>query len=129
MKDYVRSGARFRLELPVHLSWKSRTGKLRRSVGTTGNISGSGVFISLRPRIPLRTSISFKISFPPEAAKGSCELVGKGRVVRRAGRGEMPGVALIIDDYQLRPVHSWKVSRGQQKSANSGRQVNFLRKA
>jgi hypothetical protein len=95
--------------------------KLRTSEGRTGNISGSGVFIVLRPRIPLETSISFKVFFPPEVAKGGLELVGEGRVVRRGGPGEMTGVAVIIDDYQLRPLHSGSVSRREQKATKRGR--------
>ena len=65
------------------------------------NISGNGVFLSLS--VPLRpeTPINFTLYLPPEITGTPIELVGQGRVVRGGGTGDLDGIAVIIDEYQL----------------------------
>jgi hypothetical protein len=100
--NYIRSSARVPLRLPVQVRWKGRAGVLRGEKGNTANISGNGAFFVLPGRIRPETSLRFRVEFTPGAAGVRFELVGRGRVVRRSGPGEAPGVAIIIDDYHFR---------------------------
>jgi hypothetical protein len=104
MRKYIRSSARVPLQLPIEVHWKSPAGRRRRAQGTTANISGTGVFLSLPARIQLDTSINFIVFFRGKARRIAFRLMGNGRVIRCSGSAEPPGIAIIIDDYCLRPV-------------------------
>jgi len=98
-----RLGERVPLELPVHLEWQTARG-LQRLDGTTRNISGNGIFVTIRRRIRNRAPISFRLDLPPEVTGAPVQLLGHGRVVRNTGSVEAPGIAAIIDEYEIRPV-------------------------
>jgi hypothetical protein len=96
-----RSSQRLPLELPMRVRWRSGEGQVEEAQGTTGNISANGVFFTLPARLSPETRITFRVLLPSDIAKTPIELVGQGRVVRQSRRGEVQGVAAIIDDYQL----------------------------
>jgi hypothetical protein len=70
----------------------------------TGNISGNGVFLSIRPRLGRHTPITFRLELPVEVTKAPVILLGEGRIVRHSGPREVPGVAAVIDSYELQPA-------------------------
>jgi hypothetical protein len=92
------------MKLPVEIQWKSPAGSLRRASGKTANISGSGLFLEIPLRLRRATSITIKVVLPPEVTRVPLELLCKGRVVRWNQQGQVQGVGVTIDDYELRPV-------------------------
>ncbi len=92
------------LELPVHVRWQSRAGNCRQMRGTTGNISGNGLFMTVPIQLRCKTPITFTVFLPAEITRVSLELLCQGRVVRRNPPGEVPGIGAIIDDYQIRTI-------------------------
>lgn len=103
--DHLREGLRFPVHLPVQVSWKSRTGRLRTIWGRTGDVSGNGLFVNLSVRPRRKTPIAIRVTLPPETAQVPVELLCWGRVVRWNLPGQLLGVAAVIDHYQLRPAH------------------------
>ena len=101
MAREFRSSSRVPLELPVHVRWKTRTGKYRHAEGMTGNMSGNGLFLVIRPRLGRNTPIAFRLDLPTEITKVPVTLLGEGHIVRHSGPQEMPGVAAVIDSYEL----------------------------
>jgi hypothetical protein len=97
-----RTSKRIPVELPVEIRWKSRAGSLRHSMGKTGNISGSGLFIEVATRPHRATSVMIKVTLPPEVTQVPLELLCQGRVVRWNQHGQ--GLGAVIDEYELRPV-------------------------
>jgi hypothetical protein len=100
-----RAGSRIPVELPAEVRWKSRSGNLRQVEGKTGNISGTGLFLTVPVRPHLQTPITIRVSLPAEVTGVPVQLLCYGRVVRWSQADELPGVAAIIDDYELRPAH------------------------
>jgi len=92
------------MELPVEIQWKSPAGSLKQATGKTGNISGSGLFMEVPIRLRRATSITLKVMLPPEVTHVPLELLFKGRVVRWNRHGQVQGVGVVIDEYELRPV-------------------------
>jgi len=102
MARELRSSLRVPLELPVLVRWRTRTGKYRETKGTTGNISGNGLFLAIRPRLGRDTPIAFRLNLPTEITKVPVTLSGEGHIVRHSGPLEMTGVAAVIDSYELK---------------------------
>ncbi|MGO9274567.1 MAG: PilZ domain-containing protein [Terriglobia bacterium] len=99
-----RLSARVPLELPVHVWWTTTTGKSQEVEGKTGNISANGMFVTIRRRLRQNAPISFRVDLPPEITRAPVQLLGHGRIVRRSGAGEAPGIAAVIDEYDIRPA-------------------------
>ena len=99
-----RISKRISMELPVEISWKSRSGGEKQAIGKTDNISGSGLFIEIPVRLQRATSVTIKVVLPRGGAQGSLELLCEGRVVRWNQRGKVQGLGAVIDSYELRPV-------------------------
>jgi hypothetical protein len=99
-----RTGQRFPMKLPVEIQWKSPAGSLRKASGKTANISGGGLFVEIPIRLRRVTSITIKVVLPPEVTHVPLELLCKGRVVRWDQQGQVQGVGVTIDEYELRPV-------------------------
>lgn len=99
-----RAGSRIPVELPAEVRWKSRSGSFRQVEGKTGNISGAGLFMTVPVRPHVQTPITIRVSLPAEVTGVPVELVCYARVVRWSQPDELPGVAAIIDDYELRPA-------------------------
>ena len=100
-----RAGLRIPIELPAQIRWRSRKGTSRQIQGTTGNISGNGIFMAVPVRPSLETPITVKVTLPANVVKIPVELLCKGRVIRWNLPGELPGMGATIDDYELRPAH------------------------
>lgn len=96
----IRSGVRIPLQLPVHVRWKN-AGGYRQVQGTTGSISGNGLFLTVPQRPPRRAPITFKIALPVEVTGVPLELLCQGRVVHCSAQGERLGVGAVIDDYKI----------------------------
>ena len=103
-----RTSKRIPMELPVEISWKSRSGGEKQATGKTDNISGSGLFIEIPVRLQRATSVTIKVVLPREGAQGPIELLCEGRVVRWNQRGKVQGLGAVIDSYELRPVSQTK---------------------
>jgi len=99
-----RTGYRIPVALPAEIRWKNRKGGNRQMRGTTGNISGTGLFMAVPVRPRLETPITVKVILPTHVAKIPVELLCKGRVIRWNLPGEVPGLGATIDDYELRPA-------------------------
>lgn len=102
--DHLREGLRFPVHLPVQVRWKTRSGRLCSVKGRTGDVSGNGLFLNLSVRPRRKTPIAIRVSLPPEATSVPIDLLCWGRVVRWSLPGEVPGIAAVIDHYQLRPA-------------------------
>lgn len=96
-----RSSTRFPVELAAAVRWKGPAGNREQAKGKTLNISGNGVLLSVPVRLRPETPINFTVYLPPEITGTPIELVGQGRVVRGGRVGELDGIAVIIDEYQL----------------------------
>ena len=99
-----RLSARVPLELPVHVWWRTITGKSQDVEGKTENISANGMFVTIRRRLRHNAQISFRVDLPSEITHAPVQLLGHGRIVRRSGPGEVPGIAAVIDEYEIRPA-------------------------
>ncbi|HUZ46660.1 MAG TPA: PilZ domain-containing protein [Terriglobia bacterium] len=93
---------RIPIELPVSLRWESPAGLRHRAKARTGNISGNGLFILTSVRLRRDTEVRFTVLLPSEITKVGAELDCQGRVVRQRSQNEASGIAVVIDDYQLR---------------------------
>jgi hypothetical protein len=106
-----RLSARVPLELPVQLRWKTTTGKSRQVDARTGNISANGMFVTVPHRLRHNAPIAFRVNLPSEITRTPVQLQGHGRIVRRSGPGQAPGVAAIIDEYEIRPAGNLSEAR------------------
>lgn len=97
-----RLSARVPLELPVHVRWRTSTGKSQQVEGRTENISANGMFVRIRRRLRHHAPISFCVDLPSEVTRTPVQLLGHGRIVRLNGPGEVPGIAAVIDEYEIR---------------------------
>jgi hypothetical protein len=103
--NFLRSGARIPLELPVEITWKNRAGRPKHAQGKTATMSGNGLYMELPIRLRALTPISITVSLPVEITRVPLQLLCQGRVVKQEGAGPSPGVGAIIDDYRFRRVH------------------------
>jgi hypothetical protein len=104
MMNHHRAGMRIPVELPVHVQWRSHRGSSLKAQGRTENISGNGLFITFPTKVRRNTPITFTVALPAEITQVPLELLCQGRVVRWNRPGELPGIGVIIDDYELRPA-------------------------
>ena len=103
--NFLRSGARIPVELPVEISWKNRAGRPQRAQGKTAIMSGNGVFLSIPVRLRALPPISITVSLPVEITRTPLQLFCQGRVVKQDKSGASAGLGAIIDDYRFRPAH------------------------
>jgi len=106
MNENQRSGIRIPVELPVEVHWKSRAGHTRRVEGTTGNISGNGLFTCIPVRPPCKTVVKMRVRLPAEVTTVPVELLCNGRVIRWSCPGEVRGMGATIDEYEFRPART-----------------------
>jgi hypothetical protein len=99
-----RASQRIPMGLPVEVRWKTRAGILKQAMGKTGNISGNGIFIEFPIHLPRATSLTIKVMLPREATQVPIELSCQGRVVRWNRDGQIEGLCVVIDEYELCPV-------------------------
>lgn len=100
--QYLRTGGRIPIELPVEIRWKSPNGRAKRAQGKTASISSNGVFMALPVKLRPQTPITISVNLPLQFTKIPLQLLCQARVVRQPARSS--GVRAVIDDYQLRPV-------------------------
>ena len=105
MTNFLRSGARIPVQLPVEISWKTRAGRSQRAQGTTTTMSGNGLFMTVPVRLRDSTPISIVVSLPVEITRTPLQLFCQGRVVKQDKSNTIPGIGAIIDDYRFRPTH------------------------
>jgi hypothetical protein len=99
-----RANQRIPMGLPVEIQWKTRAGSLKQAMAKTGDISGSGLFIEIPIRLPRATALMIKVVLPREVTQVPSELLCQGRVVRWKRDGQVEGLCVVIDEYELRPV-------------------------
>jgi hypothetical protein len=100
--NYLRSGVRIPVRLPVEVRWKNRAGRAYQAQGRTACISANGMFMSLPVRLRPETAVKISVSLPIEYTRIPLELLCEGRVVGQPAG--VVGVGAIIDDYRVRPV-------------------------
>ena len=116
-----RVSQRIPMGLPVEIRWKTRAGTLKQAMGKTGNISGNGLFIEIPIRLHRATSLMMNVVLPRGATQGPLELSCQGRVVRWKQDGQVQGLCVVIDDYELRSV-----SRAGSGGKRPGKQLNRI---
>jgi hypothetical protein len=84
-----RRWERYGLELPVHITWKDTSGSIEERVGTTKDISSSGVRLKCESCIDQGAEVDLKIELPIvlEGTTGS-RMSAKGTVVRNKSKDE-----------------------------------------
>lgn len=85
-----RAEERIAIELPI---------RLPDAVGTTRNISASGVFFEIDSQITVGSEISFEVEMHIEL--DSVVMKGCGRIVRTERNGSRTGVAVKITHAQM----------------------------
>jgi hypothetical protein len=103
--NFLRSGARIPVELPVEITWKNRAGRPQRAQGKTFTMSGNGLLMSVPVRLRALTPISITVSLPVEITGKPLQLLCEGRVVKQEKSSPISGLGAIIDDYRFRPMH------------------------
>ncbi len=78
-----RRWERYGLEFPVYITWKDASGSVEEIVGTTRDISSSGVCLRCESLIQQGAEVNLKIELPIvlEGTEGS-RVAAKGTVVR-----------------------------------------------
>ena len=114
--DERRASQRIPMELPVEIQWKSAAGSLKQATGKTGNISGNGLFIEFPVRLHQKTSVTTKVVLPREGSQVPIELSCQGRVLRWIQDGQVEGLCVVIDEYELGPVS--KAGSGSKRPRN-----------
>ncbi len=99
--NFLRSGVRLPLELPMEVQWKGRRGKKEHAQGKTVTVSGNGFYVILPARLARATPIQFAMDLPVELTGVPMKLTGQGRVVRGNVSSAQAGVGAIIDDYRI----------------------------
>ncbi len=100
--QYLRTGGRIPIELPVEIRWKAADGKLREAQGETVSISANGVHMTVAAKIKPQTPVTIKVRLPLEVTRVPLLLECEGRVVKQA-KGAT-GLRAVIDDYRLHPA-------------------------
>ncbi|HET7842021.1 MAG TPA: hypothetical protein VFM21_10470 [Terriglobia bacterium] len=103
--NFLRTGARIPVQLPVEIAWKNRAGQPKRAHGTTATMSGNGLFMEVPIRLRALTPISITVNLPVELTGKPLQLYCVGRVVKQEKDGSSHGLGAIIDDYRFRRVH------------------------
>lgn len=103
--NFLRTGARIPVQLPVEITWKNRAGHPKHAHGTTATMSGNGLFMETPIRLRASTPISIAVTLPVELTGRRLELLCTGRVVKQERDGASHGLGAIIDDYRFRRVH------------------------
>jgi hypothetical protein len=102
--NYLRTGMRIPVELPVQLRWKSPKGKSRSAQGTTVCMSCNGLFITTPVRLRHETPLTVTVTLPTGLTRTPLEIECQARVVRQKQPVSPPGIGAIIDDYRFRPA-------------------------
>ena len=111
--QYLRTGGRIPVELPVEIRWKDAGGKPRQAQGKTISVSSNGVLLSVASDLRPQTRVNNKVNLPLEFTKVPLVLHCHGRIMR-AGPGAMT-VSAVIDDYTLRPAAHAKGKPSRKK--------------
>ena len=102
--DERRASQRIPMELPIVIRWKTRAGSLKQAMGKLGNISGNGLFIEFPVHLRRETTVTTTVVLPRKGSQVPLELLCQGRVVRWKQDGQVEGLCVVIDEYELRPV-------------------------
>lgn len=97
----IRGGSRIPVELPVMIRWKTQAGLERHVHAKTENISGTGLFVATPVRLRSDTPIQLTVTLPAEITKTPVQLLCEGRVMHQHRMGAVPGLGVVIDDYDL----------------------------
>ena len=100
-----RRGRRYSLQLPVRFR---TTGETEWHLGTTENVSYSGVAIRASAAPPPSAPVEIEIALPSAGLDSSGCLLGEGRVVRVAGQGVSAGAllfAVTVPEFRIEPLH------------------------
>lgn len=93
-----RNSKRFRLRLAVVFSWRDEHGILQSGEGSSGNISGRGIYVRTKCAPPVGNSVEMNVFLPQPAYDiRAAEIHAKGQVTRidQGPRAEVCGFAAI----------------------------------
>ncbi len=99
--NFLRSGIRVPLELPMEVQWKGRGGKKEHAQGKTVTVSGTGFYVVVPARLAQETPIQFAMDLPVELTGVPMKLTGQAHVVRGNKSSAEAGFGAIIDDYRF----------------------------
>jgi hypothetical protein len=102
--NFLRSGARIPVELPVEITWKTRAGKPHRAQGKTATMSGNGVLMAVPVHLRADTPIRIAVRLPQQVTRIPLVLLCEGRVVPQPKSISAEFMGAIIDDYRFRPA-------------------------
>lgn len=111
--QYLRTGGRIPVELPVEIRWKGPGGKPKQARGKTVSISSNGVLLSVAADLRPQTAVTIRVKLPLEFTKVPLVLHCRGRVLRLGP--EAMTVSAVIDDYKLRPAVERKGKTSRRK--------------
>jgi hypothetical protein len=97
-----REGTRVKTLLPVHFEWETPEGELRRTRGTTRDVSPKGIFSFVEDALSPREALCFEMLFPADLTGGSPMRVRcEGHVVRLETLGRRYGIGVTIEQHEI----------------------------
>ncbi len=97
-----RSTKRVPTVLPICFEWHFNEAELRRTRGTTRDISNHGLYCFVERGLPPGLPVEFEVVFPAEVtASEPLKLRCEGKILRSEALGRRFGVASSIDSYEV----------------------------
>ena len=88
--------------LPICFEWRYNLAELRRTRGTTRDISNHGVYCFMERELPPGLAVEFDVVFPAEVtASEPLKLRCAGRILRCEALGRRFGVTASIDSFEV----------------------------
>jgi hypothetical protein len=104
-----RGVERFRLEVPVNLSWQIRGEQDQLCGAFTRDVSSRGMFVFTRASMRLGRRLRFEINIMPSVSFPPLRVIGEGQVVRverSALSAEMIGIAVVSRWFKVQELQS-----------------------
>jgi hypothetical protein len=102
LNDERRSTRRVPTVLPICFEWHYDESELRRTRGTTRDISNRGVYSFIERALTPGLPVEFEVVFPAEVtASEPLKLRCAGRILRTEALGRRFGAATSIDSYEV----------------------------
>lgn len=96
-----RTTRRFKMRLPMTLSWSSGVAR-GELTGETTEVSSRGIHFYTETNVKVGTAVEFHMTLPHEITQaGPVRVRCMGRVVRADQRDERVSVAVAIDRYEF----------------------------
>ncbi len=96
-----RTARRFKMRLPMTLSWQNGTGR-GELAAETSEVSSKGIHFYTQSNVKVGTAVQFHMTLPHEITHaGPVRVRCMGRVVRAEPREDRVSVAVAIDRYEF----------------------------